>query len=695
MSQSTLELENIVKNGLVHHKAGRLAEAEALYRQVLTRQPDHAEALHLLGIIAYQGGQLGPAAELVGRAIALQPNHAEAYNTLGSILRAQRKVGESVAAFFKAVQLHPQFAEAHFNLAQALKENGKPAEAAAAYTRAVQLKPELAKATSAAPPGASQESGVNKASPPVGFADKEYERGNAFMAQGRSDEAVAAFARAVQLAPSFVEAHNNLGAALNASGRLDEALAAYSHAIRLAPSMAEAHYNLGNVLAVLERLDESRSALSRAIQLKPTFAEAYNHLGGVLTEQGKFGEAAIACSRALELRPNFAEAYNNLGNVFEAQGKYAEAISAYHRSLSLSPDLAQAHTNLGSALKEQGRFTEAVAAYDRAIRLEPDDAETHWKLSLSLLRLGDFDRGLREYEWRWKRKEAGSLQSFPQPRWDGRELNGRTILLHAEQGFGDTIQFARYAPMVAARGGRVLLQCQPELLRVVRGLGCVAEVITRGELLPWFDVHCPMLSLPLTMGTRLESIPVTLPYISVDPLLCDAWALRLGNAVGVTKVGLAWAGSPTNTNDRSRSIFLAQFAPMAAARNIMFFSLQKGDAARQAAFPPPGMPIIDHTDELRDFADTAALISHLDLVITVDTAVAHLAATMGKPVWILLPFIADWRWLLAREDSPWYPTMRLFRQNAIGDWPEVISRVANCLSGFEAAPLAARRDQSW
>jgi len=460
-------------------------------------------------------------------------------------------------------------------------------------------------------------------------------------------------------------------------GRLAEAEALYRQVLTQQPDHADALHFLGVAAHQEGRNEPAEALIRRAIALRPGYAEAYSNLGAVLTQQGKLDEAVSAYRDAIRCKPGHAQAYANLGAALSVQGKLDEAAAACRQAIALMPGFAEAHSNLGAALKESGRFTEAVAAYEQAIRLKPDHAEAHFNLALTLLLLGDFSRGWQEYEWRWKaRGFLSPKRNFDQPLWGGEQLNGRRILLHAEQGLGDTIQFVRYAAQVSARGGKVVLECQPELHRLLEQLPGVSLVAAGGPL-PDFDLHCPLLSLGRAFATKLESIPNPVPYLSADPRLVDRWASRVTG--GETKVGLVWAGKATHPNDRNRSMRLRQFLPLAKVQGVRFYSLQAGPAARHAVTGPPGLEVADLSDALSDLAETAAAIANLDLVISVDTAVAHLAGAMGKPVWVLLSFIPDWRWLLDRDDSPWYPTARLFRQKAIGRWDEVIDRVAECL----------------
>jgi len=328
-------------------------------------------------------------------------------------------------------------------------------------------------------------------------------------------------------------------------------------------------------------------------------------------------------------------------------------------------------------LKAKGRLHDAIAAYRRAIALNPNYAVAHYNLSLALLAKGDFQPGWEEHEWRWRWKDFSSpSRNFVQPQWDGRALEGRTILLHAEQGYGDAIQFVRYLPLVAQRGGKVIIECLPELHRLFRTAGN-CQIAATDQPLPDFDFHCPLLSLPRVFGTKLADVPNIVPYLSPDPALVNAWSQRLGASDGQMRVGLAWAGNPRFKFDRTRSLNLNRLAPFAIVRGVQFYSLQKGPAGRQVANPPTGLNLIDLGPELKDFADTAAVMSLMHLIITTDTSVPHLAGALARPVWVMLQSVPHFCWLLEREDSPWYPSMRLFRQPGRGDWDGVIARVAD------------------
>ncbi len=514
-----------------------------------------------------------------------------------------------------------------------------------------------------------------------GVADYHSNLGNALARSGKFDEAIVAHRCAMRLRPDYAEIHYNLANALDKNGQTSESIAEYRQAIRLKPELAAAHNNLGHALYVSGQVDEAIPACREAIRLDPNYAVAHFNIGLFLYSKRQFDESIAALRESLRLKPDFAEAYYNLGNALHELGQFDEAIAAYHQALRFQPVYPEAYNNIGIVLRDKGQLDEANAAYLQSLRMRNDNPPVHWNLALNYLLQGNFNQGWEEQEWRLQCKSSTSPpHNFNQPMWDGRDLNGQTILLHAEQGFGDTIQFVRYAPMVADRGGRVFLQCQPELARLLKFNPQLGQIISADDPIPEFEFHCLLLSLPRAFNTDIHSIPAATSYLRVDPALAEAWKERLASAPCGFRVGMVWAGRPTHKRDRHRSFALSQFLPLSAVNNVSFFSLQKGPASKQINDLPQSMKLVDFTSDLHDFAETAALISNLDLVIGADTAVAHLAAAMGKPVWLLLPAVPDWRWLMNREDSPWYPTMRLFRQKSPGDWAEVISRVKESLA---------------
>ncbi len=508
------------------------------------------------------------------------------------------------------------------------------------------------------------------------------------LAQHRNDQAAAAplFRRALALDPRMPEAHNNLGIALRALGRAAESIACYRRALAQRPDYAKAHLNLGVALMDDGALPAAAEHLRRAAALEPELAEAHYNLGNLLEKQGALDEAAASFRRAAQLKPGFCQAHNNLGAVLSKAGAAAPALASFAQALALEPGSAEAHYNVGTALAELGRHDEAMASYRQAVALDPDHARAAFAQATLLLSRGELRDGFERYEGRW-RLETMPPRGFPAPLWNGEDLAGRTILLHAEQGFGDTIQCLRYVPQVAARGGQVVLEVPKELLGLARHLPAVGRLIARGDALPDFDLQCPLLSLPRAFGTTLAAIPAAVPYLSAEPEAIAHWRDRLGDGPGL-KVGFAWAGSPLHRNDARRSIAVEEFEPLMRLAGVRWFALQVGDRAADLARLPGGL-VTDLAPYLTDFAETAAAVHNLDLVITVDTALAHLTGALARPAFVLLRERPDWRWLLAREDSPWYPSLRLFRQRRAGDWQEVMARLRAVL-----APMATPRSRS-
>jgi len=465
-------------------------------------------------------------------------------------------------------------------------------------------------------------------------------------------------------------------------GKGESALATFDRAIALRPYLAVAHNNRGNALQRLDRDEEALASYDRAIELRPDFAMAYSDRGNSLRKLKRYEEAVASYDRALALRPDFPEAHSNRGNVLQALNRYEEAVASYDRAIALQPSYAVAYYNRGNGLQALKRYQDAVASYDRAIELRPGFAQAELNRSLSRLVIGDFERGWQGYEWRMDVVSPGnSKRSFARPQWSGREdLAGKTIYLHAEQGLGDTIQLCRFVPMVAARGARVILEVPAPLVELMASLAGVTQIVCNGDPMPDFDIQCPLLSLPLAFGIRLETIPSGTPYLRASAQGLAEWNARLAPKTR-PRIGLAWSGELTHPNDRNRSIRLGALSSLLDV-DAEFVSLQKDVRAEDAIVLQARGDLRHFGDTLRTFSDTAALVSQLDLVISIDTSVVHLAGALAKPVWVLVPFNPDWRWLLDRGDSPWYPTARLFRQDETRTWDSVIARVHAALRDF-------------
>lgn len=505
--------------------------------------------------------------------------------------------------------------------------------------------------------------------------------GNGLRELGRLDAALGSYDRAIALRPDFVEAHNNRGTVLQNLRRFDEALDSFDTAIALRPDYAEAHNNRGVVLQELERIEDARAGFDAAIALKPDYVEAYNNRGNAEKQLGDLEGAIADFNKAIALRPDYAAAHYNRGMVLHELRRFDDALASLDRAVALKPDYAEACNNRGLVLQELNRPRDAIASFERAIALRPNYAEASVNQSVSLLQLGRFAQGWPLYEWRKKLEQPFGDRSFTKPLWLGQdELSGRTLFVHWEQGFGDTIQCARFTKLLTARGASVAMSVQEPLYRLLGQMSPGVHVINQDEVPTAFDYHCPLMSLPLALGTTLETIPAEGPYLFADASLRNAWQARLPPKKR-PRIGIVWSGGAKHKNDRQRSIDLPTFAALLSP-DVHWISLQKEIRAGDAAALAQLHQIEQCGEQLQDFADTAALIDLLDLVISVDTSVAHLAGAMGKPVWILLPYHADWRWLLDRSDSPWYPTARLFRQDGTRSWSSVMTHVRGALDAF-------------
>ncbi|MEQ8790498.1 MAG: DUF6165 family protein [Pirellulaceae bacterium] len=498
----------------------------------------------------------------------------------------------------------------------------------------------------------------------------------------RYDEAVAAYRRALELQPQFPVALSNLGNTLSRVGRLDEAEQSCRAALALKPDYVTAYNNLGAVLSKQGKLEEAAEAMEQAVRFNPNYAAAHNNLGALLVKQGKLEEAEQRIEQALELCPEHGPSHNNLGALLARQGKLSEAETQLEQAVRHNPQFESAQSNLANTQLRQGKIESARAALDAALKVNPAYAEARKAQSLIWLLMGDFERGWPAYEWRWRCEESGP-PSFPKPLWDGSPLAGRTLLLHAEQGLGDTMHFVRYAQVIQQQHeGRIVLNCQKPLLPLLARTSGLDAIVAQKEPLPPFDVWIPLMSVPGVLDTNLETIPAPIPYIHADPELAAAWKSRLAENNSF-KIGIAWQGNKDHQADLQRSVRLEQFAPLADVPGVELFSLQKGYGSEQIAELAGKFHVTEFSPPLDEptgaFMDTAAVMRQLDLVICSDTSLAHLAGAMGVPIWTALSYSPDWRWLLKRDDSPWYPSMRLFRQDTLGDWTPVFARMAEAL----------------
>lgn len=505
--------------------------------------------------------------------------------------------------------------------------------------------------------------------------------------RGRSAEAIDLISRALQQRPNFAEAHYNLGLVHRECGQLESALVCFERAVSLRPRYAEAWYNLGNALKDLGRLDEAVAAYRRALRVRPQFGKALNNLANTLREQGRLEEAVSAFRQAIECEPGYAKAYHNLGLTLRGLGRFDEALEVFDRAVAVDAGFAEAHNARGTTLQAMGRFTEALEAYERALVCDWQLADAHFNRACAWLRQGNYERGWAEYEWRFKCKPFAA-PPLPGAAWDGSPQPGRTLLVYCEQGLGDTLQFVRYLPMVRERVGRVMLACQPALVPLMRASKVCEHVVALGDAVPPFDLRVPLLSLPYLFGTTLKTIPAPVRYLAADAVLASHWRGQLMDQVGL-RVGICWQGNKAQAFDRLRSFALRELAPVASVPGVRLISLQKGDGCEQLASVSHRWNILDLGPDFDTtagpFMDTAAVIEQLDLVISCDTAVAHLAGALGARVWVALAWSADYRWMLGCDDSPWYPSMRLYRQTRPECWQDVFERMAADVQQLAAA----------
>ncbi len=513
--------------------------------------------------------------------------------------------------------------------------------------------------------------------------------GNALIQAGMAADGIAALRQGVALDPDGIDANFNLGNALLKTGELDEAARYLRRTLELKPDYSTAWSDLGNILFRQNKLAEAEAAYRQSLFLNPKVAEVHSNLSNVLMNTDRNGEAIAALLQAIQLKPHFAQSHSNLGNVLAQIGRPGEAIAPYREAIRLDPQYAEPWSNMGTALVRLGRHQEALEAYDRAVAIRPDYAEAQLHRAFVLLSEDRTEQGWEAYRWRWKARANSNADrptlTLTLPEWDGEAVAGKQLVVYHEQGFGDTIQFCRYAADLAALGAEVTMLVPPSLERLLKRVPGIARVITKGMDGQDADFQVPLMSVPGILGTRIGQSAAGVPYIHADPNAVERWQQRLRHLAGF-RVGLVWSGDPrpqdraASLTDRRRSLTFPQIAPLLELPGIDFVSLQKGSPAAQATGVRTASPLQEYAGELNDFADTAALIATLDLVIAADTSVAHVAGALGKPVWILSRFDGCWRWLRDRDDTPWYPSARLFRQDISADWTPVVARVAEALA---------------
>ena len=599
------------------YRSGNLAEAERLCRKIIASDPQCFDAVHLLAVVQASLGQREKAIASYDRAISLRPNDAALFSNRGVVLKDLKRFGEALASFDRALAIEPRMPAAHVN------------------------------------------------------------RGNTLRALERWDEALESYGRALAIRPNDPGTIHNRGVALYRSGRFDDALASLDRAVALRPDFAEAWADRGIALRATKRFNEALASCDKAIALAPRVAELHDLRANVLLKLMRFEEALASCDHAIALKPENAEPHANRGLILHAMKRLEEALASCDRAIKRKPDFAEAHFICGHVLHELKRPEEAISSYQRTIQIEPDHKNANGHLSHTLLLLGRFERGWKQYEWRKKLDEPMGNASFSQPVWSGEEpIDGATVFVHAEQGLGDTLQFCRYAKRVQARGARVIFSVQRPLVRLLKSLDPGLEIVGDGSPPAAFDYHCALMSLPLAFGTDARNVPAEVRYLGSEPPRVEKWKRRVGGAG--FKVGVCWSGLTIGAGTE-KSFLLNDLYSISKLPEVRLISLQKGDAADQLNPAPEGMNIENFGDELDAgtdaFLDTAAIMEGLDLIITADTSVAHLAGALGRPTWVALKHVPDWRWGLEGDVTPWYPSMRLFRQKSRDDWKNVFAQM--------------------
>ena len=702
MSSSNAQLAH----GNTLQQQGRFDEAAATLRQLLTSEPHNAHALHLLGITVGKMGVPAEAVELISKAITLQPANPLMHTNLGHALAELGRNAESVAAYDQALALRPDLTPAHQGRAAALLRLGQPQEALTSLTHALRLAPDDARVHNGLGAALQQLGRSADALPHLEravtlqprYADAYHNRSLVEMSLGRYTQALASVERALETQPGHAALLAGRGNALLALGRGHEALGCYDESLALAPAVVGVHHQRGLALLTLGRYSEALASFERALALAGEDFAVHFHRGVALALLERHEEALASFDRALALNPAVAQALNNRGVELGHLARPAEALADFTAAVLHQPDYTDAYANAANTLMGLARFGEALDHVARALAIDPEHAPSLWSKALIKLAQGEFEEGWPLYEARLRVTYLRPYQqrSFAVPRWSGSEpLAGKTILIHAEQGLGDTLQFCRYIPLLEARGAQVVFEVPAALMKLMRSLAMRGVLLAAGEPLPPHDCHCPLLSLPLAFRTALDTIPGGVPYVAAAPQARDEWRARLRTLSGL-KIGLNWQGHVGSEKQpwiRGRSFALGSAAPLARLAGVSLVSLQKGPAAEQRIRVEFGGALAQLTDPLdtgpEAIVETAALMQALDLVVTSDTSVAHLAGALGVPVWVVLQAVPDWRWMLERADSPWYPSMRLYRQRIAGDWGEVFERLTADLEAL----LRARQPQ--
>jgi len=651
------QISFLLNKSLESLRNANLETAEIYLKQAMRMQSNNPHVLRLLGVIAAQRGQYEEAIHFLNGSLKALPKNPLALSNMGNVYLDLKEFNKAIEVYDKSIKLEPNHAEAWSNKGVALHELKRYEDAITQYDKALSLAPDY----------------------DIAWSNK----GNTLCALGRFEEALDHHDKALHLRGDSPQTFTNKGITLHEMKRFEDAIKQYDTALSINPNNYKILLSKGFSLHCLKSYDQAIEQYERALSLYPEFLEAWINKASSLHELRRYEEAIAHYDKALSLNPNDPKAWADKAATLHELRRYEEAIAHYDKALSLSPNDPKTWTNKGATLYELMFLQEAIAHYDQALSLQPNYSLAAWNKAMPLLLRGDFENGLPLYESRWQADKVGEIAGkrfFDQPTWLGHEsLKEKTILLYGEQGLGDFIQFCRYAKLVSDLGAKVILEAPGALANLLQGLDGVSQIVLKGEELPQFDFCCPLLSLPAALRTNLSNIPAAHAYLNSDPNRVAEWKLRLGEKKK-KRIGIAWSSLSGFSGDVKRSLSLEQFVQALPSEKYEYICLQKEVKESDKAFLASYQDIRYFGDEIKDFSDTAALVDCADLVISTCTSIPHLSAALGKETWLLLSQVPDWRWLLDRGDSPWYPTMKLYRQQALGDWSGVLERVRVDLS---------------
>jgi tetratricopeptide (TPR) repeat protein len=687
-NQQQAFLEQQIVRAMQMLQQNELDESDRVIGSVLKIQPKNAQALFCKGLIAYNRGLFQDSEKCFTKAIQIQKSPSF-YNNRGSAYFALKKMVEAEADYRQALKIEPNFLDAILNLANLYALNQRMLEAVTLYDELLEKDPHHIDAL-------FNRANTHKKLKNFEQALKDFERvtkldpkharaylnqGNTFLAIEQLDEAIDSYGHAVAIIPNYFEALNARANAYFLTNKLELAMEGFKNMITLRPDNKEAYFGLGNCFNEKYLYEEGLVCFQKAVEIDPQYFDALTNLANNLRRLKRFDEAATYYGQAVLVNPESPDAYSNLGNILHDLKRTDLAIDSYAKAVELEPNNTRANYNLGNIFKELNQFEAALKQFDHVLQLSPNDVETEFARGMILLTQGNYLDGFRLYEKRWERSSASSpakLREYPQPMWTGKEsLENKTILIYIEQGLGDSIQFCRFIPQLASMGAKVVFEVQEPLLGMMQQVKGIDQLIPYKAKYDAFDYFCPLLSLPAALGVELEKLPMSEGYLKADKNYIEKWSARLG-AKTKPRVGLICSGNPRHENDQNRSILLFEIFPYLPS-DFEYITLQKEMRPVDREMITKYPLIQSFGDELESFDDTAALCELMDIVISVDTSVAHLTGAMGKKTWLLVPYCPDWRWLVDRKDSPWYQSMTIYRQESMKDWRSTFGRVAEDL----------------